>query len=231
MNCVILQPSYIPWRGFFHQVYKADLFVFYDDVQYDKRGWRNRNQIKTSRGIQWLTIPVFNKGAQTQHIPINQIQICWDRPWNHEHWTSIKLAYSKAPFFKYYEEKFSEFYAQKPDMLSDFTINLCIYLARELGIHNTQFCRSSELIGIEGTKTDRLISILKSVNATNYISGPSAKDYIETEKFVASGLSIEYMSYDYPIYPQLYPPFETQVSIIDLLFMTGPEALKYIIPG
>jgi len=231
MNCVILQPSYIPWRGFFHQVYKADLFVFYDDVQYDKRGWRNRNQIKTTRGLQWLSIPVFNKGAQTQHIPINQIQICWDRPWNYEHWTSIKMAYSKAPFFKQYEGKISEFYEQKPDMLSDFTINFSIYLARELGIHHTQFCRSSEQAGIEGTKTDRLISILKSVNATHYISGPSAIDYIETEKFEASGISIEYMSYDYPIYPQLYPPFEPQVSIIDLLFMTGPEALKYIIPG
>ena len=91
MNVVILQPSYIPWRGVFDQIQRADLFIFYDDVQYDKRGWRNRNQIKTSRGKQWLTIPVHSRGAQTQNIPINQIRIVWENPWNETH---LKAIYS-----------------------------------------------------------------------------------------------------------------------------------------
>src|SRR5258706_11300443 len=100
MNCVILQPSYIPWRGYFHQVHKADVFVFYDCVQYDDRGWRNRNRIKTARGPQWLTIPVHSKGAQTLVIPIKDVGIVWDNPWNKKHWAALQHNYGQAPHFK-----------------------------------------------------------------------------------------------------------------------------------
>jgi hypothetical protein len=228
LKVVILQPSYIPWRGYFDQILKADLFVFYDDVQYDKRGWRNRNRIKTSTGPIWLSIPVFNRGAQTEHIPINDIRIVWDRPWNQEHWNSIRLAYCKAQYFAQYAELVEEFYAKKPEMLADFTIETTIALARAIGIDRTRFLRSSQIAGIEGTKTDRLISILKKVEATHYISGPSAKDYIENEKFTEAGITLEYIQYDYPEYPQLYPPFDPQVSIIDTLFTMGKETLSTI---
>jgi hypothetical protein len=163
LKVVILQPSYIPWRGFFDQINTADLFVFYDDVQYDKRGWRNRNRIKTSAGPIWLSIPVYNRGAQTEHIAINTIKIVWDRPWNKEHWNSIKMAYSKAPYFSQYSGLVEEFYSGKPEMLADFTISTTISLARTIGISHTRFLRSSEIEGVEGTKTDRLISILKKV--------------------------------------------------------------------
>ena len=229
MKCVILQPSYIPWRGYFHQIYKADLFVFYDDVQYDKRGWRNRNQIKTAQGLRWLSIPVFNKGAQVQHLPINTIHVCWDRPWNQDHWATIQLAYGKAPYFKQYAPLIEPFYRTQPEYLADFTIDLTIAVARALGIHHTQFARSSQIEGVEGTKTDRLISVLQKTGADHYISGPSAKDYIEDEKFAAAGITLEYMAYEYPPYTQLYPPFEPQVSVLDLLFMAGPDSLAYIL--
>ena len=99
MKCVILQPSYIPWRGYFDQIQKSDVFVFYDDVQYDTRGWRNRNRIKMPGGAQWLTIPVNARGAQTGHIPINQINIAWARPWNQEHLKALQQSYSQTPFF------------------------------------------------------------------------------------------------------------------------------------
>jgi hypothetical protein len=229
MNAVILQPSYIPWRGFFHQVAKADLFVFYDDVQYDKRGWRNRNRIKTPAGPLWLTIPVLARGAQTEHLPIHQIRVCWDEPWNQAHWKSIQHAYGKAPHFKTYAPLLAEKYAARPEFLADFTIDLTIALARAVGIDRTRFLRSSQIEGVSGAKTERLISVLQKVGATHYISGPSAQDYIEEELFQAAGISLEYMRYDYPEYPQLYPPFDPQVSILDLLFMTGPDALSYIL--
>ena len=227
MKVVILQPSYIPWRGYFHQISKADLFIFYDDVQYDKRGWRNRNQIKTSRGKTWLTIPVYSHGAQTDHIPINQIKIVLDNSWNQDHWKTLQLAYARAPFFPDYVSLLEEFYTRQDEFLADYTIDFTIALARALGINHTRFMRSSSLQA-DQAKTDRLIAVLKAVGADHYISGPSAKDYIEEEKFRQAGIELEYMVYNYPEYPQLYPPYDPQVSILDLLFMTGPQALQYI---
>jgi hypothetical protein len=231
MNVVILQPSYIPWRGVFDQIQRADLFVFYDDVQYDKRGWRNRNQIKTPRGKQWLTIPAYSRGAQTENIPIHQIRIVWDHPWNETHWKAIQHSYGKSPYFDRYRTLLESFYQRQDELLADFTIDFTIALARELGNSHTRFMRSSEITDITGQKTDRLIQILKSVGATHYISGPSARDYIENEKFAQAGITLEYIQYNYPEYPQLYPPFDPQVSVLDLLFMTGPEAPNYIFKG
>lgn len=227
MKCVILQPSYIPWRGYFHQIQKADIFVFYDDVQFDRRGWRNRNRIKTPHGLQWLTIPVYSKGFQIDSTPINKILICWDTAWNIKHWNTIKNAYSKAPYFKRYRDLIESWYTRRPELLADFVIETTLSLAKELGIENRIFLRSSSL-NVEGRKTDRLLAILTKVGATHYITGPSARNYIEEEKFRDAGIKLEYMEYNYPDYPQLYPPYNPFVSILDLLMMVGDSAAKYI---
>jgi hypothetical protein len=227
MRAVILQPSYIPWRGVFDQINQADVFIFYDDVQYDKRGWRNRNQIKTPHGKQWLTIPVHSRGAQTEHIAINQIQITWDNAWNKDHLKALEISYSKAPYFSQYHALLEQFYNRHDSLLADFTIDFTVALARELGNTHTQFMRSSEITGINGQKTDRLIAILKAIGADDYLSGPSAKDYIEPEKFSEAGIQLKYAEYDYPEYPQLYPPYDAFVSILDLIFMTGAQAVDY----
>jgi hypothetical protein len=227
MNVVILQPSYIPWRGYFGQIRKADLFIFYDDVQYDKHGWRNRNQIKTAQGKHWLTIPVHSKGV-TEGIPIKDVRIDWSKPWGKNHLKALTSAYNKSPHFKDYLPLLESFYQRRDECLADFTIETTIRLSRELGITSTRFLRSSELSGIHGAKTDRLIQILKHVGAKHYISGPSARDYIEKERFDEAGITLEYMEYNYPEYPQLYPPFEPYVTILDLLCMTGKDALNYI---
>jgi hypothetical protein len=230
MKGVILQPSYIPWRGYFDQINKADIFVFYDDVQYDKHGWRNRNQIKTANGKQWLTIPVHSHGAVNNHIQINQIRISWESDWNEAHLKAFKMAYAKAPFYIDFEPLLHQFYKRKDEFLADFTIDFTIALAHELGNHHTEFIRSSKL-NITGHKTDRLITILKKLDVDHYISGTSAKDYIETDKFVKEGIKLEYMNYNYLEYPQLYPPYDPFVSILDLLFMTGPQAGNYFPSG
>lgn len=228
MNVVILQPSYVPWRGYFDQIRRADLFIFYDDVQYDKHGWRNRNQIKTAQGKQWLTIPVHSHGV-TDGISINNIKIDWSKPWAKNHLKALTFAYSKSPYFKKYLPLVESFYSRQDEMLSDFTIATTEMLTRALGIDHTRFMRSSEIPDITGQKTDRLIQILSHVGAKHYISGPSARDYIEQEKFDAAGITLEYINYDYPLYNQLYSPFEPFVSILDLLFMTGEQALDYIV--
>jgi len=226
-SCVILQPSYIPWRGYFHQIQKSDIFVFYDDVQYDKRGWRNRNRIKTPDGVKWLSIPVHSRGAQIEHIPINQIHISWERPWNEEHWRTIDYAYHKAPFYSEYAPVIQEFYTSYPELLADFTIETTIRISQLLHITQPEFLRSSSL-SVEGHKTDRLVRILKLIGADHYVSGPSARDYIEPRQFEIAGIELEFMEYNYPEYPQLYPPYDPQVSILDLLFNAGPDAGKFI---
>ena len=226
MNVVILQPSYIPWRGYFDQIRRADLFIFYDDVQYDKHGWRNRNQIKTAQGKQWLTIPVNSKGV-TSGIPIKDVRIDWSKPWAKNHLKSMTVVYNKTPCFKEYLPLLESFYGRRDEFLADFTIEFSIALARELGITSTRFMRSSAMPHVEGRKTDRVIDVLKRVGATHYICGPSASSYMEPEKFKEAGITFEYIEYNYPEYPQLHPPYDPYISILDLLFMTGKDAIKY----
>jgi len=229
VKCVILQPSYIPWRGYFHQIYKADLFIFYDDVTFDKDGWRNRNRIKTPNGSKWLTIPVRAPAGQQLHqSPINQVEVCTDQRWQSAHLSTLRHCYSRAPFFKRYLSLFEAAYqSQSPLLLCEFLINLTLAIAQELGIRHTRFQRSSE-IGAAGSKTDRLVHLLTSVGAKHYISGPAAKNYLDESKLREAGITLEYMAYDYPNYEQLHPPFDPFVSILDLLFMKGPDAPDYI---
>ncbi len=227
MKCVILQPSYIPWRGYFHLIQKADLFVFYDDVQYDKDGWRNRNKIKTPEGTRWLTIPVRSGGKFANQTQIRAMEMLWDKPWNKNHRQTLHQFYRKAPFYRKYSDLLDGIYEPQQKLLADFTIESTVRLAREIGIEHTRFMRSSELKA-EGAKTDRLISILKKVGANHYISGPSAKSYLEEEKLAQAGITFEYMRYEYAAYEQLYGAYEPQVSILDVLLMTGPEAPRLI---
>jgi hypothetical protein len=228
VRCVVLQPSYIPWRGYFHQIQRADVFVFYDDVQYDRLGWRNRNRIKTRQGPVWLTIPVHRRGALERGTPIREIEICDDQPWLRKHRLSLEMAYGGAPQFDRYRDLLDEFYGRRrPPRLADYTIDFTMALARELGIGDRTFLRSSEL-GVGGHKTERLLGILRELGADQYLSGPSAQDYLDEEQLRAAGIEVEYMRYDYPEYPQLYPPFLGEVSILDLLFMTGPAAPSFI---
>jgi hypothetical protein len=224
MRCVILQPSYIPWRGYFDLIHRSDVFVFYDDVQYDKNGWRNRNRIKTPRGTQWLTIPVPQRGIVSGKIPINAVTPIGDT-WPREHFETLQRSYAEAPYFD--AEWLRRLYENPATLLADFTIATTIEIASRLGIRHTRFLRSSELHAT-GHKTDRVIDVLREVGATHYLSGPSARDYIEPEKFADAGIELEWMTYEYPEYPQLHPPYDPLVTVLDLLFMTGPDAPRYI---
>lgn len=229
MTCVILQPSFIPWRGYFHQIKRADVFVFYDDVLYDAGGWRNRNRIKTTTGLQWLTIPLVSRKDRHFTTLLNKVQIASYTDFRHKHLNTIRHAYARAPFFREYYPLIEEVYHYDTDSLVEFTINATLKLGSALCIPNTQFLRSS-LISARGSKTERLLHILKEVGASHYISGPSAKAYLDERLLTDAGISVEYMSYEYPEYAQLHPPFISEVSVIDLLFMTGPNAAQYIWP-
>ena len=227
MRVVILQPSYIPWRGYFHQIHKADIFVFYDCVQYDKHGWRNRNKIKTTQGPQWLTIPVNSKGCVNEGLPLKDVSIEWKSRWTDKHFKSLVQSYGKSRFFRQYLPLVEEIYRRNDDKLADFTCASTEVISRALGIKHTKFLRSSSLC-VHGSKTDRIVEILKQLGANHYVSGPSAKAYLEINKINEIGVSVEFIDYDYPEYPQMNGPFEPQVTILDLLFNVGPNACEFI---
>ena len=227
MKVAISQPSYMPWRGFFDQVQKVDVFVFFDTVQYTRRSWRNRNRVRGKGDARWLTIPVRSKGLHENKTPIHAIQIEWARKWSVSHRRTLEQLYAGAPFYPRYEALLDDVYARRPERLADFTIELTIDLARELGIRDTRFVRSSEL-EISGQKTELVLSALQAVGATHFVNGPTARDYTDEDLLRRAGLSLEYMEYEYPEYPQLGEPFDAHLSVLDLLFMVGPEAPRYI---
>ena len=222
----ILQSCYIPWKGYFDIVGLVDEFILYDETQYTRRDWRNRNRIKTAAGLTWLTIPVNVKSKYHQLIAETEIQ---DSRWAASHFRSIEVNYRRAAHFQDYAGLIEDLYAKAANEKRLSKVNeLFLRALCELLDIPTQITQSSDY-GSEGQKTDRLISICLRAGATDYLSGPSAKDYLEPEKFAAHGIKLHFMDYSgYPAYRQLFGAFEHEVSIVDLLFNEGPRALEFM---
>ena len=228
MTAVILQPSYLPWRGYFHLMRRADVFVHYDDVQYTRQDWRSRNRIRVPGGTEWLTIPVETAGFLTNRLTIKDARVHWGRPWNRSHRDKIVRSYAHTPHFSRYFPAIDEILSAHEELLVAYTIPLVERLAAALGIASTRFVRSSEL-GIEDDDpTERLVRICAHLGADRYLSGPSAKDYLDEARFAPAGIALEFMEYRYPAYRQIDDVYEPAVSVIDLLFMTGEQAPDYI---
>jgi hypothetical protein len=221
----IVQSNYIPWRGYFDLISQVDEFILFDDAQYTKRDWRNRNQIKTRNGPIWLTIPVEVKGKQDQKIKDTVIS---DPAWSRDHWKSIVYNYAKAKYFSHYKDLFEELYLGCNErMLSQVNYKFLTAICGLLDI-TTKLAWSSEYRLVEG-KTERLIDLCRQASASEYVSGPAARDYLDEDLFKREGINLRYMDYSgYPEYEQLYPPFAPSVSIIDLIFNEGPGARTYI---
>jgi hypothetical protein len=213
----ISQSNYIPWKGYFDLINSVDEFTLYDDAQYTRRDWRNRNKIKTPQGLQWLTIPVDIKGKYLQKI--NETKIS-DKGWGVKHWQQIKQNYAKAKNFKKYKDILEELYLScKEEYLSEINHKFIIAINQILGI-KTKIRFSSEF-EIYGDQTEKLINICKQSNATVYISGPAAKTYFDEQLANKENILVKYMNYEnYKEYEQLYPPFEHGVTILDLILNT-----------
>lgn len=221
----IIQSNYIPWKGYFDFIHMVDEFILFDDVQYTRRDWRNRNKIKTRNGPVWLTIPVQVKGNFS--IPINQVQVS-DPGWSRNHWETIRRNYTQTPFFHEYEDLFAELYLGCEEaFLSRINRRFIDAILGILGIR-TRVSFSMDYQIVEG-KTERLVSLCEQAGAEIYLSGPAAKDYLDEDLFARAGIRVEYMDYsDYPAYEQAFPPFEHGVSIIDLIFSEGPRATSFM---
>lgn len=221
----ILQSNYIPWKGYFDLINSVDEFVIYDDVQYTRRDWRNRNKIKASDGLKWLTIPVEVKGKYLQKI--NETRIS-DKEWPQSHWSAICQLYGKARYFKEYKGFFEDLYLGcSDDLLSQVNFRFMKAINELLGIKTTMRW-SSEFDLVDG-QSERLLGICKATSADVYLSGPAAKDYLDESLFAGEGIVVEWMQYDgYPEYEQLFPPFEHGVSVIDLILNAGPSARDFM---
>jgi len=227
MRIVVLQPSYLPWLGYFDQINRADVFVFYDDVQYDKNGWRNRNRIKTPQGWQWITVPVVTKNRFGASI--NEIEIDSRTDWAAKHMKTLAQNYSRSPCFKEYISMFEGVYSKGWEKIADLDIAFIEAISEALGI-KTAFVRSSEL-DIKGDRIERLLEICLKFGAEHYLTGDSARDYMDEELFASRGIEVEYQNYIHPVYPQLHGEFLSHLSIVDLLFNCGPESLSIISKG
>lgn len=224
MKVVINQSNYLPWKGYFDLIHDADLFVFYDDLQFTKNDWRNRNKLKTPRGAAWLTIPV---GKHLDRL-ICEVALPAEG-WAAAHWRAIEQNYRAAPYFARYAPPLQEALLGRPwQNLSDLNQHLVRLIAHDvLGI-KTRFA-DSRSYQLTAKKQDRVFELLRAVGATTYLSGPAAKAYLEESRFVDAGIELIWKDYGgYPEYPQLHPPFEPAVSILDLIFNTGPAAPHYI---
>jgi len=221
MKVGMIQSNYLPWRGYFDFMDDVDLFIFYDDVQYTHRDWRNRNKIKTSNGTQWISVPVIHNNATL----ICNAEIDYSQKWIEKHIKSITLAYTKADYFEKYSKPLFDILHEKHHTISALNISLIKWVMGVLDI-NTEIRMSSEF-GIEGDKYKRPLNILKKIGATEYLSGPTAKEYTNEKEFIESGISLEYKTYDYIEYPQLWGPYQNNVSIIDLIFNCGQNAKNY----
>lgn len=226
MRIGILQPGYLPWLGFFEQMYKSDVFVIYDDVQYDKEGWRNRNRIKTANGVQWLTVPVIVKFDA--HPLITEVMIDNKKNWAKKHRISIQQNYSKTPFYRKYIDIFEEAYSKEWQYLVDIDMHLILQLAKCLGMVGKKIIRSSTL-NVTGDRIERLINICKLFKADTFYEGAAGKNYIDENYFERHGIKVEYQDYKHPIYNQLHGEFVPHLSVIDLLFNHGDESLAILL--
>jgi WbqC-like protein family len=221
----VSQSNYIPWKGYFDFIHSVDEFILFDTAQYTRRDWRNRNRIKTRAGPVWLTIPVIVKGRYLQTIQETEIS---DPSWNRHHWKALVHNYARAAHFDSYRDRFEELYlACQEKLLSQINYRFLVTICEMLGI-KTHFSWSADYPQISG-KTERIVEWCKLLNATEYLTGPAAKGYIEEGLFAKAGIELRYMDYSgYPEYRQAYPPFEHAVSIIDVIFNEGPDAQRYM---
>jgi WbqC-like protein family len=221
----ILQSNYIPWKGYFDLIASVDELIIYDEMQYTRRDWRNRNYIKTPQGTQWLTVPVLVKGRFQQKICETEID---GTAWAATHWASLTTNYRRATYFSEISNWLEPIYSQNNfTHLSQLNIHIINEICMYLGIETV--IKSSSEYTLANGKTERLISLCIQAGASEYVSGPAAKNYIDESTFSKNQIRLTWFDYaDYPEYPQLWHSFNHGVTILDLLFNCGKNSASYM---
>jgi WbqC-like protein len=221
---VVLQPGYLPWLGYFDLLSKADVFVHYDDVQFDKHGWRNRNRVKGPKGAIWLTVPVLHHGRGAQSIL--DVEIDDRRDWRRKHLSTIGQLYAHATFVDSILPRLREIIERPWPRLVDLDLALIDWLAEEIGI-STPCYRASQL-DIGGDRIERLVNLCKYFGASRYISGNAARDYLDVTRFAAAGIDVVWHDYAHPTYAQQHGEFVPYLSVLDLVLNAGARSLSVL---
>lgn len=228
MRVAIMQPTYLPWSGYFGLMRSVDLFIVLDSVQFARRSWQQRNQIKTANGVQLLTVPVLVKGKRDQRI--DEVEIDQTSHFAAAHSKAIEFNYRKAPAFAAFGPQFLTLLQEPRALLVELTLTLMDSIQKALGI-TTPVVRASGLHG-EGAKADLLASLCREVGATEYISPPGSQDYlVESDAFARLGIPVKYFNFQHPVYPQLFGEFLPFMSCIDMLFNCGDRSSALIESG
>jgi hypothetical protein len=219
----IRQPIYLPYLGFFKKIQSSDVFVFLDDVQYERGDFDNRNKIRTNEGFIWLTVPVYNKSGQT----FMEAKIVNSQNWSKKQINAIEINYRKAPYFEKYCKDVFSIFEKKFESLIDLNLEFIKYFMSVLDL-KTKTIRSSKL-GITYTKSERLLEICKRYRATVYLSGELGKNYLDERIFHDAGIKILYEKFQHPTYNQIHGSFIPNMSIIDLLFNEGDKSKEILL--
>ncbi|MCP5105524.1 MAG: WbqC family protein [bacterium] len=218
----IHQPNFMPWLGYFYKMKKCDIFVLLDDVQFIRRGFTSRVKIKTPEGEKWISVAVKKKGRYSQTI--NEVEVENDFKWKKRVLGSLQACYGKTPYFKTYFPPLEEIFQKEHLFLADLNRELLIWLAGEMGI-KTKILKSSQLEGITGQSTDRLVSICQALGAHRYLSGFGGQNYQEETAFNQKGIELTVYDFKHPVYPQMFGEFVPGLSAVDLLFNRGPQIM------
>jgi hypothetical protein len=221
----ILQPNYLPWKGYFDLIASVDELVIYETVQFTRRDWRNRNLIKTPQGPHWLTVPVSSKGKR--HQTISQVRI-HGTDWAINHWKALSQNYRRAKFFGEVAAWLQPLYLDRSySHISELNKTLIVAVCGYLNIRT--IITSSIDYSSKGERSIRLAEICEQTGAKVYVSGPSARIYVDEKAFSDRGIEISWFDYlGYKEYPQLWGPFVHNLTILDLLFNCGRESARYM---
>ena len=218
----IRQPGYLPYIGFFKKIQSCDIFVYLDDVQYERSGWDNRNKIKTSDGSLFLTVPIFNKLNQT----LNLVRIVNNENWQKKHLIAIENNYCKSSFFSSYWNDVSLIISKKHDKLIDLNLELIEYFKHQLDLDTK--CVNSSSLNILEAGSEKLLKICQKLNAKEYLSGELGKNYLDEKIFIQNDINVIYEKFVHPIYSQRFDEFIPNMSILDLLFNEGEKSKKIL---
>lgn len=227
MKGTIMQPTYLPWMGYFDLMDQSDIYVVFDHVQFEKKSWQQRNKIKVSNGAIYLTVPVQKMPRKTK---IYDVKISYNQgnPLK-KHWETVSLAYKKAPYFNKYKSFFDTIYSKKYVLLKDLNVEIIKGICNILGIETEiVFSSNLDLKDENMEKTEKVVNLCKKMNITHLYDAKGAEEFLDESLFQKEGISITFQDFHYPEYPQLWGEFVPYLSVIDLLFNMGEKSLSII---